>query len=486
MRRSWLIEFSSAARSLSERRSASFSHRRRRQFGPLQGDRALVQQGRPTALFVGACRRAALRRRRRRRGRAGPPAAGTSSRPGAGCRCRRRRPRPSPRPSGRRRWSPAVSSAGRSARRRPGRDPRPWAAAPPLARRTRPPSCSARAWAVSSWLVAAESRRLAASRAVTAEARRAVAKAWSRTRPVSQPVATATAMNTTKVRTSVAWPMTKVKPRLQEEEIVGQDRQQRRQSAPARGRRRGRWPSTLARKIIARSAPAGAAVERRRDQAVGDSDQADRGQIAAPLPELARAVASTGAASSSGAAGVGDDVQRRAAPTRRSSAGARRAAEQDRASAVARLADHDLGDVVAPRVVDSTASDMSSPVSTTVEPPSCSASFRLRPIAARAGGSPGGAVRPLDVGHGPGRVHHHVGTGAGRRGPAAPAMASPRSAPGCARPPPTGPRRRARRMAPTSWSSTVWAARRRASSRRAVRFSGLKKLVAARRAVSGT
>ena len=38
----------------------------------------------------------------------------------------------------------------------------------------------------------------------------------------------------------------------------------------------------------------------------------------------------------------------------------------------------------------------------------------------------------------------------------------------------------------SSWSSTVWAARRRASSRSAVRFSILKKFSDATRAVSGT
>ncbi len=77
----------------------------------------------------------------------------------------------------------------------------------------RPPveaaSCSARAWAVSSCLAEADRVRLAASRAVIAEARRDMARPWSRMRPAIQPVVRATAKNTTKVRTSVAWPMLK-------------------------------------------------------------------------------------------------------------------------------------------------------------------------------------------------------------------------------------------------------------------------------------
>ena len=39
------------------------------------------------------------------------------------------------------------------------------------------------------------------------EARRDIASAWSRTRPVSQPVVMATPKNTRKVKTSLGWPM---------------------------------------------------------------------------------------------------------------------------------------------------------------------------------------------------------------------------------------------------------------------------------------
>ena len=76
-------------------------------------------------------------------------------------------------------------------------------ASPPVAAA----NCSARAWAVSSCLADADRVRLAASRAVMAEARRDMARPWSRMRPVIQPVVRATAKNTTKVSRSVGWPM---------------------------------------------------------------------------------------------------------------------------------------------------------------------------------------------------------------------------------------------------------------------------------------
>ena len=72
-------------------------------------------------------------------------------------------------------------------------------------------ACSASAWAVSCSVVAVDSRRLAASSAVTAAARDEDSWAWSRTRPVSQPVTPATAMKMAKVKTSAGWPITKEK-----------------------------------------------------------------------------------------------------------------------------------------------------------------------------------------------------------------------------------------------------------------------------------
>ncbi len=94
----------------------------------------------------------------------------------------------------------------------PGAAAAAWMSPPSGSRTTARPlvaaaSCSARAWAASSRLAADERRRLAASSAVIAEARRAVARAWSRTRPVSHPVVMATAKNTAKVRTSAGCPI---------------------------------------------------------------------------------------------------------------------------------------------------------------------------------------------------------------------------------------------------------------------------------------
>lgn len=105
--------------------------------------------------------------------------------------------------------SPAdsMSSSGEAAMifRSPSSGPS-TTARPPVAAA----SCSVSAVAASPALAAPDSRRVADSTAAIPEARREVARAWSRTRPVSQPVASATAKKTAKVRTSAAWPMNSV------------------------------------------------------------------------------------------------------------------------------------------------------------------------------------------------------------------------------------------------------------------------------------
>ena len=137
------------------------------------------------------------------------------------------------------------------------------------------------------------------------------------------------------------------------------------------------------------------------------------------------------------------------------------------------------------RAWSSTAATRLSPVNTTVEPPSCSASFsaslsftppRGSP-AARLGRSMWATVQGASIIMSDSRRPARTSDPAMASGPIRTRMRSPAA---------QGPSTPAARMAWLSWSSTVWAARRRASSRRAVRFSGLKNRSAASRAVSGT
>ena len=134
----------------------------------------------------------------------------------------------------------------------------------------------------------------------------------------------------------------------------------------------------------------------------------------------------------------------------------------------------------------STVCSRSSALRVTTAPPSCSASFRAAAVRSAAHPCWGVTVGALDVEHRPGRVHHQVGQPPPRAHHGAAVTARLRSAPGCARPPPRGPRCPGRASGRPAYRPRVWAARRSAISRSAVRFSGLKKRSEARRAVSGT
>ena len=258
MRRSWLTELSSAERRRVRAAQRLGVGRRGGQLGALQRDRALIQQGRDEAFASSGRRPDAFGLHA---GDPGPSldALQRPEGPGwrwAGCRSRRRRARPSPRPSARRPCPRRERVSSAEGRRPRWRCPRPFGSQHHrlAARRRRRAVRPARRPPPRPWRRTGQAA-LADSTAAMADARREVGRAWSRTRPVSQPVVMATTKNTSEGEAHrPAWPMLEGQPRLQEEEVVDEGR--RAAAAVTAGQRPKARPatSTLSRKIIARLA----------------------------------------------------------------------------------------------------------------------------------------------------------------------------------------------------------------------------------------